>query len=104
MNTPNNGYIELLPGDPRYRRLIRTAIKVNDKLALVALKGNTGKPIHFITQWFLYYLMQQGNPERDVVEIVSPPLRPGIAKILSQRADQAIELDSIPAETYDFLS
>lgn len=108
-------FIELLSADPRYRKLINSAIRSNDQHALQALKGKLNQPIHFVTNWFMYYLMIDEQDLSDIVVIWSPQVRADYAGFSINLAKEGTyiddddngadsgEIEVIPLDTYSFL-
>ena len=70
---PDLAYQIVEPKTPEYRHLIATAITTGDKETLSALRGNTGKTIHVVDNWFYYGLVvsshQTAETKTDAVVI-----------------------------------
>ena len=107
MNTTQDTYLEIPPEDPRYRQLIRTAIKYRDAEALAALRGNTNKPIIFVHNWFSWALITSSHEQTGHVVIHSPQARLALARAhLHWTAQEDTQPDPlpIPLDIYDFLN
>ncbi|GAB3959004.1 hypothetical protein GCM10028805_54280 [Spirosoma harenae] len=101
--------ITIEPNDPRYKQVIRAALKAKDANALSVLKGNTHKPIWFVRNWFMYSLMasswDNSPEERAHVVIYHPQAR--LDFIRSERHRKGQDTHDlalpIPLDTYSFL-
>lgn len=109
MSKPNSAYITLEPTDPRYRQVIKAALKTKDTATLEAIRGHTHKPIWFINSWFMYALMASSwdlATERTHVPIYHPRTRLDYARL--DQKQQGVKFLTpcslpIPIDTYDFL-
>lgn len=81
-------YRVIEPQTPEYWQLIATAITTGDKETLSALRGNTGKLIHLVNNWFYYAMMRSGwepdGAEPDEVAIYTPETRNDMIRAFEQ--------------------
>ena len=76
------------PQTPEYWQIISTAIKTGDRETLSAIRGNTGKAINVVENWFFYALMfsshQTAEAKPDKVVIYTPEARSNMIRALEQ--------------------
>lgn len=101
-------FIDITPKTPQHSEFVRRAILSKDQYALALLRGNTGKPIRYVTGLFYFLLMATSWSDEDAsdeVVIYSPQARQDSRKWAVSRGESVDTrlLDTTPLDTYDFI-